>query len=337
MREAGYYQALDGGGVECGLCPHRCRIAPGERGVCRVRENRDGKLYSLVYGRLAASHVDPIEKKPLFHFLPGSLAYSVSTVGCNLSCPFCQNHEISLVMRTGIESPPGYDAPVERVADEAVASGCHSLCFTYTEPTIFFEYMADLAAAARARGIRSAIVSNGFIETEPLAELCGLIDAANIDLKAFNPDTYRKVLKGRLEPVLETIRTLHSAGVWTEVTTLVVPEMNDSGGELGQIAEFIASLDRDIPWHVSRFFPHSSYTARDITPHDSIRRALDAGREAGLRYVYAGNLPGDESESTFCPSCGQTVIERRGYSVAAGNLVDANHCANCNSVIAGVF
>ncbi len=338
MRKAGYYQPLDDeGAVECCLCPHRCRIAPGKRGICRVRENRDGVLFSLVYGKLAASHLDPIEKKPLFHFLPGSEAYSVATVGCNLSCPFCQNHEISMAMHRGIAAPPGYDAPVENVVSDALASGCRSICFTYSEPTIFFEYMADLARAARQRGLRTSMVSNGFIEQEPLAELCTFIDAANIDLKAFEQQTYRKVLGGRLEPVLETIKGLHEAGVWTEVTTLVVPGMNDSEQELSRIAEFVASVSVDIPWHVSRFFPNHEYNDRSPATLPLVRRALDAGAHAGLRYLYAGNFPGDRSESTLCPSCGTMVIGRIGFVVTEMALRGGNRCAFCNGLIAGVF
>ncbi len=337
MREASYYQRLNDGAVECGLCPHRCRITLGERGICRVRENRDGVLYSLVYGKLAASHVDPIEKKPLFHFLPGSNTYSVATVGCNLSCPFCQNHEISMAMRGGKSAPAGYDAPVENVVAEALACGCRSICFTYTEPTIYFEYMVDLARVAKQQGLRTTMVSNGFIEQEPLKELCSLIDAANIDLKAFDEQTYRRVLGGKLEPVLETIRSLHAGGVWTEVTTLVVPEMNDSEQELNLLAEFLASVSCDIPWHVSRFFPRNKFSDHSPTSLGQIKLALEAGKRAGLKYLYAGNFPGDESESTFCPSCEARVIERVGFSVVGTALSEGNCCSSCGEMIAGVY
>ncbi len=337
MRKAGYYQPLDGGAVECCLCPHRCRIAPDKRGICRVRENRDGVLFSLVYGKLAACHADPIEKKPLFHFLPGTKAYSVATVGCNLSCPFCQNHEISMAMHRGMVVPPGYDAPVENVVSDALASGCRSICFTYSEPTIFFEYMADLARAARERGLRTCMVSNGFIEQEPLAELCTFIDAANIDLKAFERQTYRNGLGGRLEPVLETVKGLHAADVWTEVTTLVVPGMNDSEQELSRIAEFVASVSVDIPWHVSRFFPSHKYSDRSPATLSMVRGALAAGGRAGLRYLYAGNFPGDRSESTLCPWCEAVVIERMGFVVTGTALSGPNRCASCNGLVAGVF
>jgi pyruvate formate lyase activating enzyme len=337
MREADYYRRLEDNAVECELCPHRCRIAQGKRGICRVRENRDGTLYSLVYGKLAASHLDPIEKKPLFHFLPGSLTYSVATVGCNLSCPFCQNHEISMAMRRGNALPAGYDTSVEQVIAEAVASRCRSICFTYTEPTIYFEYMADLARAAKQRGLGTTMVSNGFIEPEPLGELCSFIDAVNIDLKAFDPETYRRILGGKLEPVLDTIKSIHQAGVWTEVTTLVVTGMNDSEQELCRIAEFLASVSFNLPWHVSRYFPQNKSDNPNPTSPNLISKALDTGKRAGLKYTYAGNLPGDQSECTLCPSCGKMVIKRVGYSVREVSLKDGNHCSMCNNTIGGVF
>jgi len=336
MRQALHFIKLERGAVECRLCPHHCRIAPGKRGICGVRENRDGTLVSLVYGKLAASHVDPVEKKPLFHFLPGTLTYSVATVGCNLACPFCQNHELSFAMRSHAV-PYGYEAPAEKVVAEAVASGCESLTFTYSEPTIFFEYMVDIAALAREKGLLTALVSNGFIEAEPRRELAGLIDAANIDLKAFSETTYRDVLQGKLGPVLETISSLLAEGVWTEVTTLVVPEMNDSAEELKKIASFLASVSPDLPWHVSRFFPRNRWTDASPTPEESLRRAVEAGRRAGLHYVYAGNVPGDPTESTFCPGCGKKVIERVGYDISQMNLGPAGRCPSCNTLVAGIF
>ena len=336
MREASYYTAGDSGKVECTLCPHHCNIAPGKRGICGVRENQDGKLVSLVYGKLAASHIDPIEKKPLFHFLPGSSAYSIATVGCNLSCPFCQNHELSLAWR-GREQIGGFDADPEQTVAEALSSGCQVLCFTYSEPTVFFEYMLDLAILGKEKGLKTTMVSNGFIEPEPLKELCSYMDAANIDLKAFSEKTYRQILKGRLQPVLDTISTLLSLGVWTEVTTLVVPEMNDSDEELREIASFLAELGNEIPWHVSRYYPRNLWTGPDPTPVSTLRRALQIGREAGLKYVYTGNVPGEPSESTACPGCGQLVIERWGFTVSQLRLQPGGRCSSCNTRIAGVF
>jgi len=336
MNEASYYTTGDSGKVECTLCPHHCKVAQGQRGICGVRENRDGKLVSLVYGKLAASHVDPIEKKPLFHFLPGSSAYSIATVGCNLSCPFCQNYELSLACRD-MERIGGFDAGVEQVVAEALSSGCQSLCFTYSEPTVFFEYMLDLAILGKEKGLKTTMVSNGFIEPEPLKELSSYMDAANIDLKAFSEKTYRQILKGRLQPVLDTISALHSLGVWTEVTTLIVPEMNDSDEELREIGSFLAELGNEIPWHVSRYYPRNLWSSPGPTPVSALRRALQIGREAGLKYVYTGNVPGEPSESTACPECGQLVIERWGYTVSKLRLGPAGRCSSCNAKIDGVF
>ena len=336
MREASYYTSLEGGAVECGLCPHRCRIAAGKRGICAVRENRQGRLMSLVYGNLAASHIDPIEKKPLFHFLPGSQTYSVATVGCNLSCPFCQNHDLSLAVRR-MPQHSGYEASPEKVAAEAAASGCASVCFTYSEPTVFFEYMRYIAGPAREQGLKTVIVSNGYIEKEPLQELAPLLDAANIDLKAFSEQTYRRILKASLKPVMDTISSLWAQGVWTEVTTLVVPGMNDSEQELRQIAAFLASCSPDIPWHVSRFFPHNEWLDAAPTPGETLRLALEVGRQAGLRYIYAGNVPGEFSENTYCPGCGIPVLERLGFRVLRSRVSAGGRCLECSARVAGVF
>lgn len=255
MKEAEYYKRKETGNeVICGLCPHLCRIQEGKRGICGVRENKKGKLYSLVYGRLDAANLDPVEKKPLYHFLPGSSAFSVATVGCNLSCPFCQNHTLSLGCRNEVLSN-SQEVSAEQVIGKALSTGAGSICFTYTEPSVYFEYMRDIALESRYRGLATAMVSNGFIQPEPLEELIPLLDAANIDLKSFREETYRKVIKGSLEPVLKAIEELHGSGVWVEITTLVVPGINDSAEELKEIARFIASVGEEIPWHVSRFHP----------------------------------------------------------------------------------
>jgi pyruvate formate lyase activating enzyme len=336
MHEASFYTREEDGAVTCHLCPHRCRIAPGKRGICAVRENRDGVLVSLVYGQLATAHVDPIEKKPLFHFLPGSSAYSVATVGCNLTCPFCQNHTLSLACRRGPDMS-GYRVSPEKVVEQALAARCESLCFTYSEPTVFYEYMVDMARPAREKGLKTVIVSNGFIEREPLAELIPLIDGANIDLKAFSGETYRKVLKARLEPVLETIRELHARGVWIEVTTLVVPGMNDSEAELSGIASFLAETGTEIPWHVSRFYPGYRWEDLPATPGSSLLRAMEIGKKMGLKYVYGGNMPGELSENTFCPGCGRMVIERLGFTVRSMHLGPDGRCRSCGAAVDGVF
>ncbi|HUU29453.1 MAG TPA: AmmeMemoRadiSam system radical SAM enzyme [archaeon] len=334
--EASYYKSEETGIVKCALCPHHCSIALGRRGICGVRENRNGRLMSLVYGKLAASHVDPIEKKPLFHFFPGSTAYSVATVGCNLSCPFCQNHELSSSWRHQ-SAVPGHETSVERVVNETLASHCKSVCFTYSEPTIFFEYMLDIAKLSKNKGLRTTMVSNGFIEKEPLRELSPFLDGANIDLKAFSQRTYREIIKADLQPVCDTIADLPGLGVWCEVTTLLVPGMNDSDEELKDIAAFLAGCGTGIPWHVSRFYPHYKWNRLESTPVAALRRALEIGKEAGLKYIYVGNVPGDRSESTFCPACGKLVIERFGFSIGETHLEPGGYCAYCKNQIEGVF
>jgi len=336
MREASFYTRESEDAVLCSLCPHRCKIAPGRRGICRVRENREGTLVSLVFGQPAAMHLDPIEKKPLFHFLPGSRAFSVSTVGCNLSCPFCQNHTLSVVERN-LPVVSSRSVPPEEVVRQTEASGCESLCFTYSEPTIFFEYMLEMARLAKERGLKNTMVSNGYIEREPLEELAPYMDGANIDLKAFNDQTYSKILGGRLEPVLETIRSMKGLGIWCEVTTLVVPGMNDTEEELNAIAGFLAGCGPEIPWHVSRFHPSYKWTHLAPTPLKSLALALECGKRAGLKYVYAGNVPGEPSESTCCPGCGKVVIERWGFSVGGLRLEPGGICSYCGTAIDGVF
>ena len=336
MHEASYYTQESTGAVTCSLCPHHCKIAPGARGICRVRENRGGKLVSLVYGQPAAAHVDPIEKKPLFHFLPGSTAFSVSTVGCNLSCPFCQNHTLSAGEPAG-SGVSDISVPAEDIVRQVETSGCRSLCFTYSEPTIFFEYMLEMARLAKERGLKTNMVSNGYIEKEPLEELAVWMDAANIDLKAFDEKTYRKILGGRLEPVLETIKRMKELGIWCEVTTLVVPEMNDSEEELSAIAGFLAECGPEIPWHISRFHPCYQWTHLPVTPLKTLSLAMECAKRAGLKYVYAGNVPGDLSESTCCPGCGKVVIDRFGFSVRKISLEQDGTCSSCGTAVDGVF
>jgi pyruvate formate lyase activating enzyme len=322
--------------VVCSLCPHRCRIAPGKRGICRVRENREGKLLSLIYGRPAAAHVDPIEKKPLYHFLPGSKAFSVSTIGCNLSCPFCQNHTLSVVSRERL-SFYSETVPAKEVVERAEDAGCLHLCFTYSEPTIYYEYMLDMARLAKDSGLTTSMVSNGYIEKGPLEELAPFMDAANIDLKAFKEETYREVLGGKLEPVKKTIRRMKQQGVWVEVTTLVVPQMNDSEQELTAIAEFLADTGTEIPWHVSRFHPCHKRSHLPPTPIETLMTALECGKRAGLKYIYAGNVPGELSESTCCPGCGKVVIARWGFGVGEVNLDPEGNCNHCGNAIDGIF
>lgn len=318
--------------VHCFLCAHHCRVGPGERGLCGVRENRDGVLYTLVYGRPVSLAVDPIEKKPLFHFLPGSLSLSLATVGCNFTCAFCQNADISQMPRdqgriTGRFVPP------EQVVEAAVQAGCLSISYTYTEPTVFYEYARDCARLAVQAGLKNVFVTNGYMTKETLADIDGHLHAANVDLKSFSDDFYRTQAGARLKPVLDSIRRLWEMGVWLEVTTLLIPGLNDQEVELRALTEFLASVSPDIPWHVSRF--HPTYRLLDAvpTPVSSIERALRLGREAGLRYVYGGNVAGHSSESTVCPGCGESLIERRGFSLGRIDLKDGR-CPRCGLEIA---
>ena len=333
--EAILYEKGDDCRVQCGLCAHRCRIFPGRRGICGVRENRDGILYSLVYGKLVAEHVDPIEKKPLYHFLPGSLSYSIATAGCNLSCQHCQNYQIS-ILGPGETSIPGQFRDAGEVVGKALSSGCKSISYTYTEPTVFMEYALDCSGQGRDAGLKNVFVTNGFMTPETVEILVPLLDAANVDLKGGTDDFYRQVCGGaRLEPVLETIRALYEAGVWIEVTTLLIPELNDDEPSLEFIAEFIASIDPLIPWHISRFFPTHKMTDRPPTSLGSLRRAERAGTKAGLKYIYLGNVSqGDDR--TFCHSCGEVLLERTGLSLANSRLSPEGACPKCAASFHGV-
>ena len=342
MKEALLYEKLDDQRVRCNLCAHRCVIGPGRKGVCMVRENRDGTLYTLVYGIPLSQAVDPVEKKPLFHFYPGSTAFSIATAGCNFRCDFCQNADISQMPRDrgqilGRQSTP------EQVVRAAQQYGSRSIAYTYTEPTIFFEYSYDIARIAHQVGIASVYVTNGYMTREMLELFQGVgsdhepwLEAANVDLKAFRDETYKRICGARLQPVLDSLKKMKELDIWVEVTTLVVPDLNDSDAELGEIAQFIArELGVETPWHVSRFHPDYKMYDRGPTPSTTLRRAYELGREAGLRYVYVGNLPGARLEDTICPSCGQTVIERWGFQVRQRNI-RAGRCAFCDTVIDGV-
>jgi pyruvate formate lyase activating enzyme len=342
MKEALLYEKLDGQRVRCNLCAHRCTIAPGRKGVCLVRENREGTLYTLVYGIPLSQAVDPIEKKPLFHFYPGSTAFSIATAGCNFRCDFCQNADISQMPRDRGQIL-GRQAAAEDVVRAAQRYGSQSIAYTYTEPTIFFEYSYDIARLAHAAGIASVYVTNGYMTREMLEMFQGVtsdhepwLDAANVDLKAFRDETYKKVCGARLQPVLDSLKAMKELGVWVEVTTLVVPDMNDSEAELGDIARFIAvELGAETPWHVSRFHPDYQMQDRGPTPAATLQRAYELGRDAGLRYVYVGNLPGAHLEDTLCPNCGQTVIGRWGFQVTQRRIRDGK-CTNCGTAIDGV-
>lgn len=336
MKEAAYYEKAESLKVTCRLCAHNCRIDPERRGICKVRENHNGTLYTLVYGKLIAKNVDPIEKKPLFHFLPGSDTYSISTVGCNFQCLHCQNYHISQFPRFNRGVIPGdIHSPGEIVA-ATKASGCKSISYTYVEPLIFFEFARDCALLAKKEGLKNIFVSNGFMNPEVAVELSTLIDAINIDIKAFTEDFYHKVCKARLEPVLETVRILHDRGVWVEITTLLIPGLNDGENELRKIAAFIKSIDPTIPWHVTAFHPTYKMTDRPATSVKSLRAARQIGLDEGLRFVYQGNIPGEGGENTYCPACGKEIIKRIGFRIQ-GSVKQGGRCPECSEPIEGVW
>lgn len=329
------YEKLDDAKVRCHLCSHRCTILQGSYGICGVRQNIDGTLFTLVYDRIIAAHTDPIEKKPLFHFYPGSKAYSIATVGCNFTCRHCQNADISQLTRERKGHIVGDTVRPEEIVRNAQRAGCESIAYTYTEPTIFFELTFDTAAIAHAKGIKNVYVSNGYMTPEALKEISPYLDAINIDLKAFTDQFYKEICGGRLEPVLNTIRLAKELGIWVEVTTLVIPTLNDRENELKQIAEFIKGVDIDIPWHISQFYPTYQLTTQPRTPVETLHMARDIGIKTGLQYVFEGNIPGRGNENTYCPRCGELLIERWGYSIKR-NIIENGRCPSCKAAIAGV-
>ncbi len=335
MHEAMLYTRLEGNRVHCRLCNHFCKIADGRRGLCGVRENRAGVLSSLVYGQAVASGIDPIEKKPLFHLQPGSTSFSIATVGCNFKCRHCQNWQIAQHPRTHGGEIPGEELSPESIVKQAVAAGCASISYTYTEPTIFFEYAYETAKLAHQAGLKNVFVSNGYTSAEALKTISPYLDAANIDLKAFSEDFYQRICGAKLQPVLDSIRLYRQLGIWVEVTTLIIPGYNDAEDELQEIAEFIAGVGVEIPWHVTAFYP--TYELRDAprTSTKTLQRARQIGIDAGLRYVYEGNRAGEGGENTYCYRCGELLIERYGFSIRQSRL-QAGRCQACSALIDGV-
>ncbi len=330
LREAMLWEPYEKGKVKCKLCAHRCIIPTGRRGFCGVRENREGTLFSLVYGKAITVNIDPIEKKPFFHFLPSSASYSIATVGCNFHCDFCQNWDISQASVLSVSNILGKNNVLpERIVEEAIRYKCRSISYTYTEPTVFFEYAYDTAKLAKKNGLKNNFVTNGYQTKEALDLMKDLVDAANIDLKSFSDEFYKKFCKAKLNPVLETIKNMKKAGIWVEVTTLLVPSQNDSKDELGKIVEFLASISKDIPWHISRFYPHYKMENLPPAPERKILEAIEIGKKSGLNYVYAGNLPGSKFENSFCPYCGKEVISRVGFMVNAIELDNNSCCKFC--------
>ncbi len=336
MHEALLYKKSDGERVQCFLCAHGCSIGNRKRGLCRVRENRDGVLYSLVYGRIVAEHIDPVEKKPLFHVMPGSFSFSISTVGCNFSCRHCQNFSISQPDHFSFDNAPGNPRTPEQIVASALDAGCSSISYTYVEPTIFLEFALDCMTLARQKGLKNIFVSNGYMSKEATELLAPVLYAINIYLKSFSDDFYKSVCGAHLQPVLDSIKRMYESGVWVEVTTLLIPGLNDSGEELQQAAEFLVSIDRSIPWHVTAFYPTYKMTDISPTPLASLEKARDIGLAAGLHYVYEGNRPGRGGENTNCPSCTTEVIGRHGFSIEKNSLVKGR-CPGCDTLLAGIW
>jgi pyruvate formate lyase activating enzyme len=335
LKAAMLYESVDEKMVHCMLCNHECRIANSKFGVCGVRQNIKGKLYTYAYGEVVAAHIDPIEKKPLYHFLPGTRSFSIAAAGCNFKCGFCQNWQISQVSKRTNPELTGYVLPPEEIVRKAMDDGCRSISYTYTEPTIFFEYAYDTASLAREKGLLNVFVTNGFMTTKALETIQPFLDACNVDLKSFSEPFYKSVCHGALAPVLESIRAMNRLGIWVEVTTLIIPNSNDSPEELTKIARFLAEVDPDIPWHISRFHPDYQFNDHRSTPIETIRMAYQIGKQEGLRYIYMGNVPREASD-TACPKCGEVLIQRAGFSVEE-NRVKNGRCPACKGAIAGRF
>lgn len=332
--EARYYKKHPDREIECELCPRFCKLGDKERGYCGVRENSGGTYYTLVYGKACSANIDPIEKKPLFHYLPGSNALSIATAGCNVNCKFCQNWEISQVRP---EQVTHYDFPPQAVVQSAKKNACPVIAYTYTEPIIFYEYMYDTSVEANTKGIHNAVITGGYINPEPLEKLTKVVQAIKVDLKAFSQDFYTSYVRGKLEPVLEAIKIIAQSNVWLEIVYLVIPTLNDSTQELRGVCQWIMKeIGPDVPIHFSRF--HPMYLVKNLpsTPISTLEKAYNIARQEGLRYAYIGNVPGHRAESTYCPKCQNVVVLRRGYTIEKINLT-AGKCANCSTPIPGIW
>lgn len=335
VKEAMFYERLEEQRVQCKLCPWECAVADQERGTCGVRENRQGTYYTLVHSQPCAVHVDPIEKKPLFHYLPGSLAFSLATAGCNIECAFCQNWDIAQVRPEQVAS---YDLPPEGVTDVALRYNCKTVAYTYSEPVIFYEYMYDSAAYAPQYQLGNVMISNGFINPEPLKQLCQYLTAVKIDLKAFTESFYKDVCRGELKPVLTTLETLRDLGIWYEIVVLLVPTLNDSRTELQAMCNWIATeLGTHVPVHFSRFHPMYKLKNLPPTPVSTIEMARTIAIDTGLHFTYVGNVPGHPGESTYCPNCGEIVVQRVGYKILKVDIDTQGKCYHCGQNIPGIW
>ena len=327
----------------CLICAHRCKIKENKLGVCKTITNKEGSLYSINYGIIVAESVDPIEKKPLFHFLPGSFSYSIASPGCNFRCLGCQNADISQTYRDeNYEEFLNYFNNIKRTLPEeiikkALASGASSISYTYTDPAVFFDYSLDTMRLAHKAGLKNIFVTNGYYTHESAEATKGLLDAANVDIKFFKDENYRRVCGGTLKPVLESIKEFYSMGVHLELTTLLIDDYNNNDEEIKSIADFINSVNKDIPWHISRFFPLYKMKDGHITNEKSLANAYNIGKNAGLNYIYIGNVISEKFENTYCPSCKKLLIERSGYNIIANNITSEGNCKFCGYKIFGVF
>jgi pyruvate formate lyase activating enzyme len=333
-RKLAMFQEETPRGIMCRICPNECVLKEGEVSDCRNRIVRNSKLYTMAYGDPCSANVDPIEKKPLYHFLPGSRAYSIATAGCNLACLNCQNWTIS---QTSPDKTRNYDLPPEKVVKESIRNKCRSIAYTYSEPVTFYEYAYETAEIAKKSGVKNVFKSNGYINPEPLKKLCAFLDAANIDLKSFNDSTYLKLTGGKLQPVLDSLKIYREMGVWLEITYLIVPTWTDNLDEVGKMCKWLSDNGfRATPLHFSRFYPTYKLEQLPPTPVEVLRKAAKIATEEGLKYIYIGNVPGNEMADTKCPTCGATVIARQGYRITANNI-SGGRCNNCKSVVDGIW
>jgi pyruvate formate lyase activating enzyme len=332
--EARYYKKLKEGGIECGICPRHCRVTDLERGYCGARENRSDVYYTLVYGLPCALNIDPIEKKPLFHFYPGTTALSLATAGCNVNCKFCQNWEIS---QSRPEQTDNLNLPPKELVALCVSRNVPTIAYTYSEPVIFYEYMYDTAELGHKKSIKSVMITGGYIEERPLDDLMPHLDAIKVDLKAIREKYYREVVRGELKPILDRLVQIKKAGMWLEIVYLVVPTLNDTEEEFRELAQWVkTNLGVDTPVHFTRFHPQYLLKNLPMTPQKTLETAHAVARAEGLEFVYLGNVPGHPAESTYCPSCGEVLIQRRGYRIYQYNL-QGNRCGKCDRIIPGVF
>lgn len=335
LHEASFYQQLEGGRVQCNLCPNRCILSEGQRGLCKVRENIGGKLYSLVYGQPVSINVDPIEKKPLYHFLPESKAYSLATAGCNLACKYCQNWDIAQRFPEDLESTP---MTPEEVVAKALQTKSQVIAFTYNEPTVWYEYMYDIAKLAKEKDLKTVMISSGYINHEPLKELLPYLDAVKVDFKSFNDETYRQLIGGRLEPVLETMKIVHQSGTWLELVHLVVPGYTDDQEEIKKMCLWVKeNLGEDVPFHFSRFWPRYKLLNLAPTPEEVVKQARETCLDVGLKYVYTGNIEDEVGSTTYCPDNQEPVIKRQGFLVKENLLNEQGKAKNCSTPIPGIW